>query len=183
MEVTLTIAVATFAICLLAIVQIYALVSGRMLRNPRWLLIMGVVVAAIAVMIKALPMLAHSVWKGPGVEGLDVAAAVIDPTLMALAGGLIGSAFVLKIQLLHDQERDFLLASRIELTELMTGQLNIASVNPANGEANDLQRDVLISRLNRQREIEKALRELSGNDFVDSLSAVSRERNRTEWID
>ena len=59
-------------------------------------------------------------WPGLGKEGFDVAAAAVDPTLMALAGGLIGAAFVLKVQWLYESERDRLLES------LRIGEINLA---------------------------------------------------------
>jgi hypothetical protein len=62
-------------------------------------------VAGFATMIKALPAVWKMVAKTPLlVAELDVAASLVDPTLIGLAGGLIAAAVMMKVQILYATE-------------------------------------------------------------------------------
>lgn len=124
MELTLTLAVVNFVVCTMLVISAYGILSARMVRNPAWLLGMGLVLAAIAIIVKGAPLLTQAVLKGNGSEGLDIAAATVDPTLVALAGGLIASAFILKVQILRESKIENLLAQSARLEKMIETELS-----------------------------------------------------------
>jgi len=80
-------------------------INGWAYRRPWRLLVSGLVVAGFATMIKSLPAVWKTVAKSPRFAAeLDFAAALVDPTLIGLAGGLIAAAVMLKVQILHATE-------------------------------------------------------------------------------
>ncbi len=84
---------------------VYFGVSGWAYRRPWALMVLGAVTSLVAVALKA----SVNVWKdvsgGPWSAGaIDIAASVLDPTLVGLSGGLIGSAILLRAQFCHKRE-------------------------------------------------------------------------------
>lgn len=74
-------------------------------RQPRVLLVYGLSVSGLSVWVKGNPLMLKSIRNLPwSAEELDLAASVVDPTLIGLAGGLIASAFILKLQILQAQD-------------------------------------------------------------------------------
>ncbi len=96
-----TTAIGAFAL----IVLLFNALEGWVYRRPWVLLLAGLLVSGFSVLLKATPIYLKSVpglpWSG---AELDVAASVVDPTLIGLAGGLIASAFLLKLQVAHAAE-------------------------------------------------------------------------------
>lgn len=161
-----------------------------MYRNPGWLLGIGCIVAALAVVAKALPIISKELWSGTGKEGFDVAASAVDPTLMALAGGLIGAAFVLKVQWLYENERDRL------LDILKMEEHNLAQDmqrTHLTDEDRDSWIEAFVRRSDSIRKIHKRLRQLSGGQIdLDEHRHISsdttqsgrcRDFDRSNWSD
>jgi hypothetical protein len=162
MDVTLSIAMMQFAICAFLVVLAYGLVKARMLSNPDWLLGMGLGMAALATLLKAFPMVSQAVWQGVGREGLEVAAATVDPTLVALAGGLIASAFVLKVQALHASQLATLSAQKSSLEKIIEDEELMRARPDAEGEADRQKRYMQLWQ--HKREVEKELEKLTGKE-------------------
>jgi hypothetical protein len=88
------------------VIALYASMGAWVYRRPWVLLVAGLVAAGFAVLMKATFLSLKAVppphpWT---IEALDIAASVVDPTLVGLAGGLIASAFIAKLQILHARE-------------------------------------------------------------------------------
>ena len=81
--------------------------DGWVYRRPWILLALGILVAWFSIVMKAVPIMLKAtdpnlaLWT---VAELDLAASVVDPTLVGLAGGLIASAFVAKLQFAHERD-------------------------------------------------------------------------------
>lgn len=159
-----------------------------MYRNPHWLFGTGCIVATIAVVVKALPIISKEVWPGVGKEGFDVAAAAVDPTLMALAGGLVGAAFVLKVQWNYERERDSL------LEQLSSGEKNLEQELqrfPLNEDGRASWREVCAHRTSELLKIRKRLKQLSGGQinfegrpYISSAERCQcRNSDRSSWSD
>lgn len=69
------------------------------------LILLGLLTSAFGILVKSLPITLKTTEAFKNSIFMDIAASVVDPTLIGLAGGLIGSAFILKIQILYDQEK------------------------------------------------------------------------------
>ena len=90
---------------LIVIYMTWTSLSGWAFRSPWKLLICGLLVAGFATVIKSLPAVWKMVAKTPRLTAeLDFAAALVDPTLVGLAGGLIAAAVMLKVQILYATE-------------------------------------------------------------------------------
>lgn len=80
----------------------WTLVSGWAYRRPWCLLVCGLLVSAFATMVKLLPLVIKELPKSPwSPSEMDFAAALVDPTLIGLAGGLIAAGVMLKVQIMH----------------------------------------------------------------------------------
>lgn len=91
------------ALCV--ILLLYFALDTWAYRRPGLLLLFGLLTSGFSVLLKATPTMLKSVPGLPwSASELDIAASVVDPTLIGLAGGLIASAFVLKLQLLHAED-------------------------------------------------------------------------------
>lgn len=88
--------------CLFVVVAAYTSLGGRAYRDPAKVLIAGMLVSVVAAAVKAYLVafkpLAGKPWTA---EEIDMAAAIVDPTLIGLAGGLIAAAFMTRMQMLH----------------------------------------------------------------------------------
>lgn len=96
----------TFMSSAFLVVLAYGALTPGMLKKPWILLIMGFVVSAFGIMVKSLPVTLKMTPAFKDSVFMDIAASVADPTLIGLAGGLIGSAFILKIQILYEKEKE-----------------------------------------------------------------------------
>jgi hypothetical protein len=77
-------------------------VSGWAYRRPWFLLVCGLLVSAFATMVKSIPLVIKEIPKSPwSPSEMDFAAALVDPTLIGLAGGLIAAGVMLKVQIMH----------------------------------------------------------------------------------
>lgn len=95
----------TFACVLAIILVIYWNLGPWLYRRPWALLAVGLVTSAFAVFIKAVPLILMSFPQlADNASVYEIAASSVDPTLIGLSGGLIASAFILKLQIMHAAE-------------------------------------------------------------------------------
>ncbi|RJF97478.1 hypothetical protein [Noviherbaspirillum saxi] len=93
----------TLVVPIFIIISLYMTVDSWFMKRPWVLLLMGFVTASFGLGIKAIPLTLKSFEASAfEITFLEIAASALDPTLLALAGGLIASAFILKIQ--HDYD-------------------------------------------------------------------------------
>lgn len=160
-----------------------------MYRNPGWLFGTGCVVAALGVVTKALPLLAQEGWVGPGAKGLDIAAAAVDPTLMALASGLIGAAFVLNVQWQYEHERENLLETLKMVEDNLQEELRRGSMGE---EYRDSWHESIALRTKHLRQLRKRLKRLNGGQKVNTdssqnvsvnIPACRCNHDRSQWSD
>lgn len=108
------------AVCFV-VVSLYLIIGSWAYRKPWLLLVIGLLASAFSVLIKGTPQLLKVFQNLPWSSGeLDLASSFVDPTLVGLAGGLLGSAFILKAQKLHSLELAEVrseLASALQLTK------------------------------------------------------------------
>ncbi|NVD74550.1 hypothetical protein HUX88_29120 [Duganella sp. BJB1802] len=189
MNTTLHIAAATFVVCIFMSYCAYQLAGGLMYRNPGWLFGTGCVVAALGVVTKALPLLAQEGWVGPGAKGLDIAAAAVDPTLMALASGLIGAAFVLNVQWQYEHERENLLETLKMVEDNLQEELRRGSMGE---EYRDSWHESIALRTKHLRQLRKRLKRLNGGQKVNTdssqnvsvnIPACRCNHDRSQWSD
>jgi hypothetical protein len=77
-------------------------VSGWAYRHPWRLLLCGLLISAFATIVKSIPLVMKEIPKSPwSPSEMDFAAALVDPTLIGLAGGLIAAGVMLKVQIMH----------------------------------------------------------------------------------
>lgn len=84
------------------VVGLYDLLTDKAYRSPRALLWAGVIAAAFGAFLKGVPILMKGLPKSEfQPEQLDFVALAVDPLLGGLAGGLVASAVIVKIQIMH----------------------------------------------------------------------------------
>ena len=87
------------------IVAVYGNLGPWLYRRPWALLAVGLTTSAFAVLIKALPLVLKLLPQlADNAAEYEIAASSVDPTLIGLSGGLIASAFILKLQIMHAAE-------------------------------------------------------------------------------
>jgi len=87
-------------LCLL--IGLFFMLDDWAYRRPWVLFVAGVVAAAFGSMLKGMPILMKGLHSSPwSPEELDLAALAVDPLLGGLAGGLVASAVIIKLQILH----------------------------------------------------------------------------------
>lgn len=88
------------------VVALYLCMVGWVYRRPWVLLSLGIGVAWVSVILKTAPIFLKAAPKlaPTAAAELELAAAVVDLTLIGLAGGLIASAFISKLQFAHEKE-------------------------------------------------------------------------------
>lgn len=89
----------------LLIASLYFSLGPWLYRRPWALLILGLIASAFSVLLKATPIMLKALPQFAELApSLEIAAAAVDPTLIGLAGGLIATAFLLKLQSTYSQE-------------------------------------------------------------------------------
>jgi hypothetical protein len=97
--------VMTSIVILTVVYATWVIASGWAFRKPERLLLCGLVVSGFATVAKYNPIVwktaANSPWSA---HELELASAIVDPTLVGLAGGLIAAAIMLRVQIMYATE-------------------------------------------------------------------------------
>lgn len=91
-------------------------------RRPWVLFVAGLVTAVFGSLLKGMPILLKGMRSSPwSPEELELASLAVDPLLGGLAGGLVASAVIIKLQILHAKSQIAALKTD-QLTEKILAQ-------------------------------------------------------------
>lgn len=165
----MTIPIYWFLVASFFIVALYMNLGPWIYRRPWALLVVGLIASAFSVLLKASPILLKSLPQlSEHFVSLEIAAAAVDPTLIGLSGGLIATAFILKLQITHAQD----LAAAKEKVEAAH-----TSLNDVHRDDEDLK---LVARSLSNEEFDTRLKRLKENKVDAVVKKIMAERELQE---
>lgn len=158
-------------VAIFAVFGFYVVLTDWAYRRPKRLFFAGVIATAFAVFLKGIPILMKGLPNsGFKPEELDFVALAVDPLLGGLAGGLVASAVIVKLQIMHAKsqisanEDDQYADEEIEQAWLHCQRVDEMKGSMPENELEEQRArasDAMSRALDRKRKAEKRLREVS----------------------